>query len=135
MRLERRSWRALADLRARQYVDEPFGRWTTEESGARRWVVFEPTEADTRARATWSPDPSDLDSFDHLFWTRLGTLDVVPEIAGRYDELRDRAIAVEVDRRTVAVESVGDQLATLTVPRREKDRQRVSALRAIQRQC
>jgi hypothetical protein len=42
-------------------------------------------------------------------------------------------MAVEVDGRTVAVESIGDQLATLTVPRREKDRQRVTALRAIQR--
>ena len=125
--------RALADLEARQYLDEPFGRWTTEANGERRWVTFEPTEADRQARATWNPDPSDLDSFDHLLWTRLGTLDVVPEIAGSYDDLRHRARAVEVDGRTVAVESICDQLATLTIPRREKDRQRVSALRALQR--
>lgn len=125
--------RALADLQARQYPDEPFGQWMTEENGERRWVTFEPTDANRQARAAWHPDPGDIESFDHLLWTRLGTLDVVPEIAGRYDDLRDRAIAVEVDGRTVAVESIGDQLATLTVPRREKDRQRVTVLRVIQR--
>lgn len=125
---------ALADLEARQYPDEPFGRWTTEESGERRWVTFEPTETDRQARAAWQPDPLDLDSFDHLLWTRLGTLDVVPEIAGTYADLRKRALNVEVDERTVAVESIEDQLATLTVPRREKDRLRVAALRIIQRQ-
>jgi hypothetical protein len=126
--------RALADLDARQYPDEPFGRWTTADDGERRWVTFEPTEADRQAREAWRPDPGDLDSFDHLLWTRLGTLDVVPEVAGRYDDLGERAVTVEVDGLEVAVESIGDQLATLTVPRREKDRQRVTELRAIQRQ-
>jgi hypothetical protein len=125
--------RALSDLEARQYPDEPFGRWATDESGERRWVAFEPTEADRQARAAWQPDPNDVASFDHLLWTRLGTLDVVPEIAGSYGDLRGRATSIDVDGRTLAVESIGDQLATLTVPRREKDRQRVTALRTIQR--
>jgi hypothetical protein len=126
--------RALEDLEARQYPDEPFGQWSTQENGERRWVTFEPTEADRQARAAWQPDRNDVDSFDHLLWTRLGTLDVVPEIAGRYDDLRGRATSTDVDGRTVAVESIADQLATLTIPRREKDRQRVTALRTIQLQ-
>jgi hypothetical protein len=69
--------------------------------------LFEPTAADRAARAAWAPDPEDPSSFDHLLWTRYGTLDVVPAIA--------------------------DQLATLTVPRRSKDVERVRALRALER--
>jgi hypothetical protein len=123
---------ALSDLEACQYPEEPFGRWTTDENGERRWATFGPTDADRQARAAWQPDLGDVDSFDHLFRTRLGSLDVVPEIAGSYDELRGRAEIVKVDGRVVAVESIGDQLTTLTVPRREKDRQRVTALRELQ---
>jgi hypothetical protein len=123
----------LTDLDARLYADEPFGRWTAEENGERRWVEFEPTDADRASRASWRPEPGHVDSFDHLLQTRLGTLDIVPEIAGHYGELRERATAVEVDGRAVWVESAADQLATLTVPRREKDRDRVAGLRAIQR--
>lgn len=125
---------ALENLGARQYPDEPFGRWTVGEDGERRWVEFEPTDADRQARAAWRPDPADIASFDHLLQTRLGTLDVVPEIAGTYHQLRERAVPVEVEGRTVWVESVADQLATLTVPRRDKDRDRVARLREIQRQ-
>ena len=124
---------ALEELQARQYPDEPFGRWTVGEDAERRWVEFEPTDADRKARAVWRPDPGDIASFDHLLQTRLGTLDVVPEIAGRYEQLRDRAVPVEVEGRAVWVESVADQLATLTVPRRDKDRDRVHRLREIQR--
>lgn len=125
--------RALDDLGARQYPREPFGRWETGEDGERRWVEFEPTEADREARAGWRPDPDDVASVDHLLWTRHGTLDVVPEIAGTYDELRRRANAIDVDGRRVWVESIADQLATLTVPRRAKDAARVRALREFQR--
>jgi hypothetical protein len=57
----------------------------------------------------------------------------VPEIAGRYEDLRSRAVSVETRERSVWVESIADQLATLTVPRREKDRERVAGLRAVQR--
>jgi hypothetical protein len=124
---------ALQDLDARQYPDEPYGKWTIGEDGERRWVEFEPTDADRKARASWRPDPADLASFDHLLQTRLGTLDVVPEIAGTYQQLRERAVPVEVKGRTVWVESIADQLATLTVPRRDKDRDRVARLREIQR--
>lgn len=124
---------ALGDLQARQYPDEPFGRWEIDADAERRWVEFEPSDADRRARAEWRPLPSDVASFDHLLETRLGSLDVVPEIAGRYEELRDRAVPVEVEGRVVWVESVADQLATLTIPRREKDRERVMRLRETER--
>jgi hypothetical protein len=123
---------ALDEIDARQYPDEPFVRW--EESGGEgRWVPFEPTEDDRRARAAWRPDPAVLDSFDHLLASRYGTLDVVPKLACRYDELRPRAIGLTLNGLEVWVESVADQLMTLTIPRREKDGPRVKALRALQR--
>lgn len=124
--------RALRELGARQYADEPFGRWETGDDGERRWVAFEPTAADREGRARWRPDPADPASFDHLVWTRRGALDVMPEIAGRYDDLRARAVPIDVDGRRIWVESIADLLATLTIPRRKGDAQRVQALRGLQ---
>jgi hypothetical protein len=124
---------ALHDLGARRYPDEPFGRWEASDEGERRWVEVEPSAADLEARAQWRPDAADARSFDHLLLTRHGALDVVPEIAGRYDDLRARAVLVEVGGRTAWVESIADLLATLTVPRRRNDAERVHALRALQR--
>jgi hypothetical protein len=125
--------RALHDLGARRYPDEPFGRWEASDEGEQRWVEVEPSAADREARAQWRPDAADARSFDHLLLTRHGALDVVPEIAGRYDDLRARAVLVEVGGRTAWVESIADLLATLTVPRRRNDAERVHALRALQR--
>lgn len=125
---------ALDELEAALYPEEPFGRWETDENEERRYVTFEPTEADRAARANWKPDPADEDSFDRLLRTRHGTLDVVPRIAGAYDELKLRAVAIAFDDREVWVESVADLLATLTVPRRQKDVDRVKALRTLQRE-
>ncbi len=125
--------RALDELGARQYPDEPFGRWTVGDDGERRWIAFEPTAAEREARARWRPDPADVGSFDHVLWTRHGALDVVPEVAGTFDELRPRAVRIKIDGRGVWVESVADLLATLTVPRRRNDAERVRALRAVQR--
>jgi hypothetical protein len=125
---------ALEELEAAQYPEEPFGRWETDENGERRYATFEPTEADRAARSNWKPDPADEDSFDHLLRTRHGTLDVVPRIAGDYDELSQRAVLIAFDGREVWVESLADLLATLTVPRRQKDVDRVKALRALQRE-
>ena len=124
--------RALDELGARQYPDEPFGRWQADGSGERHWVEFQPTPADREARARWRPDPADATSFDHLLRTRHGTLDVVPDVARTYEELRPRAVQLAFDGRNVFVESIADQLATLTVPRRQKDADRVEALRALQ---
>jgi hypothetical protein len=125
--------RALHELGARQYPDEPFGRWEARDDGERRWVEFEPTAADREARARWKPDATDVASFDHLLWTLHGALDVVPEVAGTYDDLRARAVPLKLGARTVWVESVADLLVTLTVPRRRNDAERVHALRAVQR--
>lgn len=111
---------ALRELGAHQYPDEPFGQWKIRDDRERHWVQFEPTDADREARTRWQPDPADVASFDHLLRTRHGALDVVPHLAGTYDELRPRAVDVEVDGRLVSVESVADQLATLTVPRRRR---------------
>jgi hypothetical protein len=124
---------ALEEVGADLDPEEPFGRWETDDAGERRWLAFEPTAADRKAREEWRPRPEDPASFDHLVRTRFGAFDVVPEIAGSYDELRRRAMAIEVDGRSVWVESIEDQLATLTIPRRSKDAARVRALRAIQR--
>ena len=127
--------RALVELGARRYPDEPFGRWQSTDGGERSWVSFEPTAADREARARWRPDPADVASFDHLLWTQHGALDIVPEIAGTYEELRPRAVPIDLERRRVLVESIGDLLASLTVPRRENDAARVRALRSLQRAC
>lgn len=125
--------RALDDLRARLDPDEPFGRWEMGAQGERQWVTFEPTVADREGRARWRPDPAQVSTFDHLLQTRHGTLDVVPVLSGTYEELHPRAIEVKVNGRRVYVESIADQLATLTVPRRQKDIERVRGLRALQR--
>ena len=124
---------ALEEVGADLDPEEPFGRWETGDDGERRWLAFEPTAVDRKAREEWRPRPDDPASFDHLVRTRFGALDVVPEIAGSYDELRRRATAIEVNGRSVWIESIEDQLATLTIPRRPKDADRVRALRAIQR--
>jgi hypothetical protein len=123
----------LAELGAAQYPEEPFGRWETRDDGERSWVEFEPTDADRAARAAWRPDPDEPSSFDHLLKTAHGALDVVPEIAGAYEDLRARALRLDLDGLAVWVESLEDQLATLTVPRRARDVERVRALRALQR--
>lgn len=125
---------ALDEIGARQYPDEPFVRWEEgRDPDEGRWVPFDPTAEDRLAREDWRPDPDHLDSFDHLIASRYGTLDVVPKLAGRYEVLRPHAVAVSVNGREIFVESIADQLSTLTVPRREKDGPRVKALRALQR--
>jgi hypothetical protein len=125
--------RALAELEASLDPAEPFGRWETID-GEHTWVAFEPTDADREARTRWRPDPAVRESFDHLLRTSHGALDVVPTIAGTFDELRARAVAVGgAGGRVTWVESIAYQLATLTVPRREKDADRVRDLRALQR--
>lgn len=98
-----------------------------------RAVEREPTPDDIAARAAWQPDPSDPSSFDYLLQSKHGAIDIVPRVSGTYDELRPRASAVEVGGQHVWVESIHDLLATLTVARRQKDRDRVEQLRTIQR--
>jgi len=124
---------ALESLEARQDPEAPFGHWERGGDGEQRWVETASTPEAVAARASWRPDPEDPASFDHLLQSKHGALDVVPEVGGTYDELTARAVRVEIDGVSVRVQSVDDLLATLTVPRRAKDRERVERLRAIQR--
>lgn len=127
--------RVLEAIRARQYEDAPFGHWETDAAGEHRWVIDEATPENVEARAGWSPDPDDPATFDYLLDSDLGSLDIVPVISGTYEELAARSAGVRRGERSVLVEAVSDLLATLTVPRREKDVHRVRELRQIQRQA
>jgi hypothetical protein len=112
---------------------EAFGRWEAQSDGEWTWVPEEATEARRAARASWRADPADPETFDHLFTSCRGDFDVVPNVAGMFDDLRPRARLIAHAGGTVHVAHVNDLLARLTVPRRDKDVARVRALRAIQR--
>lgn len=124
---------ALATIGARPDPEGPFGDWQPRPDGGWRWVQRAPRPGEREARLAWSPDPTDPASFDALLQTRLGALDVVPAVAGRYEELIHRATQVEAFGHVVWAASVVDQLAPLTLATREKDRARIDALRAIRR--
>lgn len=124
---------ALRQVEARPTGDA--GRWVLEADGERRWLAqpaFPPPDGE--AGTLWQPDPAAVETLDHLFKTRYGNFDVVPVLAGSYDDLIRRAIQHEVVGHTLYVAHPDDLLATLTVPRRPKDADRVRALRAWQRQ-
>jgi hypothetical protein len=125
--------RVLEIIEACQNPDGKFGQWEIEADGERRWVEREPTTQDIAARSAWQPDPADPESFDYLLQSKYGAIDIVPEVSGAYEDLIGRAVMLSVNGQKVWVEAIHDLLATLTVPRREKDRDRVQQLRAIQR--
>lgn len=125
--------RVLESIHARQYEDAGFGHWATNEAGEHQWVKEEATGENVAARAGWSPDPADPASFDYLLDSDFGSIDIVPVIGGTYEQLAPRAVTVQNGGHSVLVEAVSDVLATLTVPRREKDANRVRELRRIQR--
>lgn len=124
---------ALATIDARPDPDGPFGDWQMGPDGEQRWIEREPRPGEREARLDWQPDPADPASFDHLLGTRFGALDVAPEVSGRYAELVGRAEPVRAFGLEILAASIADQLATLTVARRAKDRSRVEALRQRQR--
>ena len=126
---------ALRAIHARQAPDGPFGDWQIQPDGEQKWVQREPTPEDVTARAAWQPDPSDPASFDHLLESDLGAIDVVPEVSGTYEDLSPRAVELDAFGERVWVESIADLLATITIPRREKDSDRVGRLRELQRQA
>lgn len=109
---------------------ESFGHWETKPDGEKKWVEEEVTE---EVLASWQPDFKDIASFDHLFYTRCGNFDVVPEVAGDYEALRQAAVRKSAFGYVVWVAHVDELLAKLTVPRREKDVSTVQELRRIQR--
>lgn len=126
---------ALESIDARPDPEGPFGDWRTGPDGEHRWVERDPLPGERESRLHWRPDPHDPGSFDTLLVTRLGALDVVPEISGRFEDLAQRATEIEAFGIVVLAAGIADQLATLTVPRRDKDRARVASLRELQRRA
>jgi hypothetical protein len=124
---------ALDAAGARPDPDAPFGDWQEQPDGERRWVEREPRQGEREARSAWAGDPGDPGSFDHQFATSYGALDAVPEPAGTYADLVRRAACIQAFDTMIVAERIDDILASITVPRRPRDRERVRALRALQR--
>lgn len=116
---------------ARRDPDAGVDQWELGDDGERHWVTRERTPADE----LWQLDPADPASFDHLLDSVHGSIDIVPEVSGTFEELGPRAVEVEAHGERVRVESIADLLATITVPRRQKDAERVRRLRELQRQA
>lgn len=106
-----------------------FGRWMIKEDGEKKWID---EGATPQQIAAWRPIVGQQETWDHLMPSKHGRLDVVPELTGKYEDLLPRAEPVEQFGQKIWLASIEDLLARLTVPRREKDRARVKALRAIQ---
>ncbi|MGZ3599566.1 MAG: hypothetical protein ACXWQ5_07595 [Ktedonobacterales bacterium] len=123
----------LRDIEASLDPDGPMGHWETLPDGEKKWRVDAPTRESRAQQASWSPDPADVSTFDHLFCTRLGNFDVVPEVSGTYETLMKRAARMDAWGHDIWVVHVDELLAALTVPRRAKDVPRVRQLREIQR--
>lgn len=119
--------RVLSEMGA---VPADFGQWETDALGERRWIVEQLSEAE---RAAWRADPQQPDSFDHLFLTPLGDLDIVPSLTGDYPALVPHSVRTKALGPSIRCAGVNDLLATLTRPRRDKDVERVAGLRQRQR--
>jgi hypothetical protein len=100
-------------------------------NGEFKWIPRPTSEQDLDR---WRPNPEDVTTFDHLYTTKYGNFDVVPEIAGTFEALSQRATQNEVEGIEVLVTHIDDLLSRLTTLRREKDIERVEALRSIQMQ-
>jgi hypothetical protein len=79
----------------------------------------------------WRPEPLTLQQLDHLFVTRLGMLDVPPEITGTYAHLRAGATQLELFGVPVWVCDPDEVLRRLPVRPRPKDRPRAATYDAI----
>ncbi|HET9493868.1 MAG TPA: hypothetical protein VFR15_06530 [Chloroflexia bacterium] len=123
----------LVEIEAGLDPDEPFGHWEVQADGERKWAADEATPERVAERANWRPDPEDPDTFDHLFRSRLGNFDVVPDLSGTYDTLVKRAVPMTAHGHDILVVHIDELLAALTLPRRPKDVPRVRQLREIQR--
>lgn len=88
----------------------------------------------TSCTTTGTPDPANIATFDSLFRTHQGEMDIVPLISGTYEDLIRRARPLTVHGvADVSVTAVEGLLACFTVPRRTKHPIRVYVLRSIQR--
>ncbi|MBX3096009.1 MAG: hypothetical protein KF812_04030 [Fimbriimonadaceae bacterium] len=108
------------------------GHWLRDEEGEWKWMVVPENEEWRERCQNWQFDPHDPLTFDASFSTTLGSLDIVPEISGQYEDLIRRSVTKSVGAVEVHVVHVTDLLNTVTVPRRKKDHLRVAQLRQIQ---
>lgn len=106
------------------------GHWESGEAGQLRWIE---RPATMQELCSWQLDPGDAQTMDHLFVTRLGNLDVVPELTGTYEVLVERAGFRTLFGQSLKVAHIDELLATMTVPRRKKDVLKVQRLRQLQR--
>ena len=118
--LERLS--AALDLLGAEPAPE-HGEWRLDELGERQWVE------DGRLREAQPLNPADPATFDHSFRTAHGQLDVVPEAAGTFQQLKVRARRIELAGAQRWVAHPVDVLCGMTRPRRAKDLPRVRQLR------
>jgi hypothetical protein len=109
------------------------GQWEVQPDGEYTWVAALHAGDDPQP-PRWTPDPDDPASLDHLFTTRHGTIDIVPEIAGTFSWLSEHAVTMTAYGQRIQIAHIDDLLRTLTKPRRVKDVPRVRQLRAIQHQ-
>ncbi len=121
--------RLTAALRELEATPESFGYWEIQPDGEKKRIE---SHATPEALSKWQPYSNDLSTLDHLFLTCHGNFDIVPELAGYYETLMQTAIQKLVFGYRVWVAHMDELLAKLTVPRREKDINRVRQLREIQ---
>lgn len=112
----------LTDVQA---VPESFGYWITRADGRRKWID---QGISTELLAEWRPDPYDLPSLDHLFRTPFGNLDIVPSLAGTYEELDPHCVTRSLAGVPVRVPPVTDLIERLRYSNRAKDLDRLARL-------
>lgn len=123
-----------AGLSELQAVAKPKrGEWRRDSRHEWRWHAFEVSQAQDKHHKQVL-NYKDFRTFDRVFATRYGRLDIVPEIAGTYPDLIQRSQLKKVTHLAVPIVSLEDLLATLTVPRRTKDVELVKQLRHLQSQ-
>jgi hypothetical protein len=80
----------------------------------------------------WTPQPPTPQQLDHLFVTRLGMLDIPPEITGSYAHLRAGAMQLELYGVPVWVCDPNEVLHRLPERPRAKDRKQAATYTAVQ---
>ncbi len=83
---------------------------------------------------SWRPEPLTLAQLDHLFVTRLGMLDVPPELTGTYAHLRTGATELELAGTPVWVCDPHEVLKRVPDPPRPKDLARADACAELREQ-
>lgn len=117
--------RLLDDVDA---VPEGFGHWISKENGRRKWID---EGFSSELLAGWRPNPASLASLDHLFRTPLGNLDIVPTLAGSYDDLLPTTVERPLAGIPVKVPPISDLVERLRYSNRPKDQERLARLERL----